>query len=163
MSILDIFRSKPTGLVCPRCERSMEGHDEAACSRRMSRRFFFQSVGGAAAAVAVASVLPPAPILAAGREVMSVRMLQDYDILRQEYVTRLDVCYGHAPLEMVHGVQCSVSTAPDLVIPKEWNVPPEALRLIDPNEVRAGAHKVVTFRTPRYALFDKGEMVALAG
>lgn len=54
MSILSWFRSEPAGLVCPRCEKPIEGHDDAACERRMSRRFFFQAVAGAAVAVSVA-------------------------------------------------------------------------------------------------------------
>jgi len=42
-------------VLCPRCERAMEGHDEAACQRRMSRRYFFGLVGAAA----VTSVAAP--------------------------------------------------------------------------------------------------------
>lgn len=53
MSLLDIFKPKPAELACPRCEKSLAEHDEAACARRMSRRFFFQAVGGAAVAAAV--------------------------------------------------------------------------------------------------------------
>ncbi len=28
-------------LICPHCEKPLEGHDESGCRRRMSRRFFF--------------------------------------------------------------------------------------------------------------------------
>lgn len=36
-------------LVCPHCERELgESHDDAACSRRMSRRYFFGVAAGAA-------------------------------------------------------------------------------------------------------------------
>lgn len=43
------FNSKPgAGLVCPRCEKPLEGHDEAACVRRMSRRYFFGAMAGGA-------------------------------------------------------------------------------------------------------------------
>jgi hypothetical protein len=41
-------------LICPRCERSLEGHDPKACARKLSRRFFFGLAGGALAALAVA-------------------------------------------------------------------------------------------------------------
>jgi hypothetical protein len=41
-------------LVCPRCEESLEGHDEGACARRMSRRYFFGVVGGGLVAAAAA-------------------------------------------------------------------------------------------------------------
>ena len=34
------------GLVCPRCEESLTGHDEAKCARRMSRRYFFGAMAG---------------------------------------------------------------------------------------------------------------------
>ncbi len=47
-------------VLCPRCERAMAGHDDAECSRKMSRRFFFRTVGGAAAGVALA---PPIAIV----------------------------------------------------------------------------------------------------
>jgi hypothetical protein len=49
-----LFTPKTTGLVCPRCEESLEGHDEGACARRMSRRYFFGVVGGGLVAAAVA-------------------------------------------------------------------------------------------------------------
>ncbi len=39
-------------LHCPKCEKSLTDHDEAACARRMSRRFFFQVAAGAAVVVA---------------------------------------------------------------------------------------------------------------
>lgn len=61
MSILQSVRNwlspeTAGGLVCPRCERSMEGHDEAACQSRMSRRYFF---GVAAGGVVLAAMAKP--------------------------------------------------------------------------------------------------------
>jgi hypothetical protein len=47
-----------SGLVCPRCEKALEGHDEAECARRMSRRYFFGVAAGAAAVIAGAVNLP---------------------------------------------------------------------------------------------------------
>lgn len=43
-------------LVCPYCERPLEGHNEQSCKRRMSRRFFL----GAATGVVLACALPKA-------------------------------------------------------------------------------------------------------
>jgi hypothetical protein len=56
-------KSESTALICPHCEREMEGdHDLDACAqKRMSRRYFFGVMGGAAAAVTVASKLPDLP------------------------------------------------------------------------------------------------------
>lgn len=45
------------GLLCPRCEKPLEGHDQAACDRRMSRRYFFGCVAGGAASVANAPAI----------------------------------------------------------------------------------------------------------
>lgn len=56
-SLLSWFRSKPTGLICPFCEKAIEGHDEAACERRMSRRFFFQVAAGAAAVAVISPTI----------------------------------------------------------------------------------------------------------
>lgn len=45
------------GLICPRCEKPLEGHEDSACRRRMSRRYFFGALGGlAVAAVAIPKV-----------------------------------------------------------------------------------------------------------
>lgn len=58
MSLLSTIKSlvfPDAGMVCPRCEKPLEGHDEAACERRMSRRYFF---GVAVGAVAGAMALP---------------------------------------------------------------------------------------------------------
>ncbi len=44
-------------ILCPRCERPLEGHDDGHCHRRMSRRHFLFS--GAAAAALI--VVPPLP------------------------------------------------------------------------------------------------------
>jgi hypothetical protein len=41
-----IFSPKDEGVVCPRCDKAIVGHDEAACSRRLSRRFFFGAMAG---------------------------------------------------------------------------------------------------------------------
>jgi len=42
------------GLACPHCEKPLEGHDQAACERGMSRRYFFGSLLGGVAAAATA-------------------------------------------------------------------------------------------------------------
>lgn len=63
-----LFGSRSDATVlCPRCERSLEGHDEADCARRMSRRYFFGLAVGAAASVYVAPSITdaasvPAPV-----------------------------------------------------------------------------------------------------
>jgi len=44
-------------VVCPHCEKPLVGHDEAACSRKMSRRFFFGMIA-APVAIAIAAKLP---------------------------------------------------------------------------------------------------------
>ncbi len=38
-------------ILCPHCERPLEGHDAGHCARRMSRRFFFGLCAGAAGAI----------------------------------------------------------------------------------------------------------------
>lgn len=43
-----LFGAGSGDAMCPRCERAMEGHDDAECSRKMSRRFFFGVCAGAA-------------------------------------------------------------------------------------------------------------------
>lgn len=48
----------PGGLVCPQCEKPMEGHDEGSCARRMSRRYFFAVSAGAVAAAAASQIVP---------------------------------------------------------------------------------------------------------
>lgn len=61
MSLLSSIKSlvfPDAGLCCPRCEKPIEGHDEAACERRMSRRYFFGVAAGVAVAVAGASAVP---------------------------------------------------------------------------------------------------------
>lgn len=45
-----IFRPESAGLVCPRCDRELEGHDEERCDRMASRRYFLQTIIGAAVA-----------------------------------------------------------------------------------------------------------------
>lgn len=50
MNLLDLFK-KGSGILCPRCEEPLEGHDEEKCARRMTRRHFV-GVWGAAIAVA---------------------------------------------------------------------------------------------------------------
>lgn len=52
-----IFGHSDAGLVCPRCEKPLEGHSEADCARKMSRRWF---LGATLGAVAGAVVAPPA-------------------------------------------------------------------------------------------------------
>lgn len=82
MSFLkSLFSSGAAGLVCPRCEKSLEGHDEAACSRRMSRRFFFQVAAGGAVAIAVAEPLLESGIAIARKS--SNRFLTVEEITRE--------------------------------------------------------------------------------
>jgi hypothetical protein len=68
MSFLSkLFGSEAAGLICPRCEKPLEGHDEAACVRRMSRRFFFGVCVGGVAAAAVAKPLVEQIVITLGR------------------------------------------------------------------------------------------------
>jgi hypothetical protein len=54
---LDIFRPHADhGILCPKCEKPLEGHDEGNCKRKMSRRFFM----GAATGLVVAAAIPAA-------------------------------------------------------------------------------------------------------
>lgn len=53
MSLISRLFGTP-GLLCPRCERSLDGHDDAACARKMSRRWFIGATLGAAASAIVA-------------------------------------------------------------------------------------------------------------
>lgn len=69
-----IFRPESAGLVCPRCDRELEGHDEDRCDRMASRRYFLQAIIGAAVA---APLLPNVHIgvdLASGPALNSVLM-----------------------------------------------------------------------------------------
>lgn len=53
--MFELFKSKPdTGLLCPKCERPLLEHDEGACKRKMSRRFFL----GATSGIVVAAAIP---------------------------------------------------------------------------------------------------------
>lgn len=54
-----IFRHSDT-LVCGACERTLEGHREADCARKMSRRWFLGATLVAVAGVVVAPALPQA-------------------------------------------------------------------------------------------------------
>lgn len=85
-----------TSLHCPRCDKSLEGHDEAACARRMSRRFFFQVAAGAAVVVAVPGQLAiPEPVVVAEPvRGLFLRHIREYDVLKGEMMSRLDVLYG---------------------------------------------------------------------
>ncbi len=47
-----LFQQHPEGLVCPRCEKSLAAHDDKACERRMSRRFFIGMSSAAVVALA---------------------------------------------------------------------------------------------------------------
>ncbi len=51
---MSFFDSKIPGLLCPKCERPLDGHDNDRCKRKLSRRFFL----GAAAGVVIASCIP---------------------------------------------------------------------------------------------------------
>ena len=58
MSLLGrIFGQKEPNLICPHCEKELVGHDDAACQRRMSRRFFFGAMLGGVVAAAVGPAL----------------------------------------------------------------------------------------------------------
>lgn len=67
MSLIHRIFGNSDGLICGRCERSLEGHDDAACARRMSRRFFFGVCAGAAAVATVVPRLTPVQIATGGR------------------------------------------------------------------------------------------------
>lgn len=55
--MFELFKSKPdTGLLCPKCERPLLEHNEGACKRKMSRRFFL----GATTGIVIAAALPSA-------------------------------------------------------------------------------------------------------
>lgn len=80
MKILDSIKSlfsDPNGLVCPRCERSLEGHDEAECSRKMSRRYFFGTVAGGVIVAATAK-----PLLESGIAIQRA-LIEDDSLLRK--------------------------------------------------------------------------------
>ncbi len=83
-------------LHCPRCEKSLTGHDDAACARRMSRRFFFQVAAGAAVVVATPEVLPR--LFRAG----DVLALDSLSAIRKgnRFLTTEEVT--HAMLEVLH-------------------------------------------------------------
>jgi hypothetical protein len=52
-------------LICPRCEKPLDGHDDGGCARRMSRRFFFGVVGGGILAAQAAPLAEPRTVLTA--------------------------------------------------------------------------------------------------
>jgi hypothetical protein len=55
MSFLSLLRgASESRLICPRCEKPLDGHDDQACQRKMSRRYFFGMFGAAAAAAIAA-------------------------------------------------------------------------------------------------------------
>lgn len=89
MNLLNIFRSAPAELICQRCEKPLAGHDEEACARRMSRRFFFQAVGGAAAAVAIAQVLPAVVDVDAAASALGYRAAQSIDAILVKHLNTL--------------------------------------------------------------------------
>ncbi len=45
------------GILCPNCEKPIEGHDDSACRRRMSRRYFFGALGGGIVTAVVAPAI----------------------------------------------------------------------------------------------------------
>jgi hypothetical protein len=84
MSFLSkLFGSEPAHLICPRCEQPLEGHDEVACVRRMSRRFFFGVCVGGVAAASVAKPL----IEVAARSVVSRFSPHGNQLLTVEMIT----------------------------------------------------------------------------
>lgn len=56
--MFELFKPKIGSLVCPRCERELDGHDEEKCRRKMSRRFFLGAATGIVVAAAITSVIP---------------------------------------------------------------------------------------------------------
>lgn len=122
MSLLSSLKnliSPPAALLCPRCEKPLDGHDRAACERRMSRRYLFgAALGGVAAAVAVAQA---APVLESGIAIAHVNQFLNADmvtgemlmVLRSkmrivhnfngESLNRLDVLYGASLVRPEYG------------------------------------------------------------
>lgn len=105
-------RDESSKLVCPRCERELSKHDDAACQRGISRRFFFGVSAGAVAAIVVAPRIPtgglfdPVTNLAqqyASEGGVSARYLASYDISKDLWLGRLDILYGTAPVTPEHG------------------------------------------------------------
>ncbi len=86
MNLLSLFRSAPTELLCPRCEKSLTNHDDPACARRMSRRFFFQAGGGAAAAVVIAQIIPPVELTSS---ILGDRAAQTVNSITRKYVNEM--------------------------------------------------------------------------
>src|SRR5260370_16329601 len=52
------FQGTESVLVCPRCEEPLANHNEGACARRMSRRYFFGICAGSVGALIIAPNLP---------------------------------------------------------------------------------------------------------
>lgn len=51
-------------LICPRCEKPLAAHDDQACQRRMSRRYFFGlGLGALAGAIVTRESLAPSEIV----------------------------------------------------------------------------------------------------
>lgn len=75
------------GLLCPRCEKPLAGHDEKACAMRMSRRYFFGIVVGGVA-VAANGGIPQGPVVApesiVGLSYLSMEMLAQFAVLTLE-------------------------------------------------------------------------------
>lgn len=95
-SIKDLFSPGAAGLVCPRCEKSLEGHDEAACSRKMSRRFFFQVAAGAAITIAVAD-----PVLNSG---VAIARASRNEFLTITQITNEMLCVLHKNTTLVRKI-----------------------------------------------------------
>ncbi len=75
-----LFKHK--GILCPNCEKPIEGHNDSACRRRMSRRYFFGALGGGIAAAAIAPT-----IIGDLSEQPSIRVIHDLS------TTNLDVIF----------------------------------------------------------------------
>jgi hypothetical protein len=101
--ILDILQPKSNSLLCPKCERPLEDHDEDRCKRKMSRRFFLGAATGVVLAVAIptskaisnklhAGILSPLPSswFPGGRYMLSakdgyfVSSLRDFGVNKSE-------------------------------------------------------------------------------
>lgn len=79
-----LFQRDEKGIVCPRCEKPLAGHDDAGCERRMSRRFFFGLCAGAAVVasgmelVTVVEAAPEALIVTAAPKVLLAGRHSDF-------------------------------------------------------------------------------------
>lgn len=55
-------------LLCPKCEKALEDHEDGHCPKALSRRFFLGALGSAFASAALAKVLPNVEIATPANE-----------------------------------------------------------------------------------------------